>query len=113
MDQEKMAPWAYRKSDLPDNWPTGADGKPEPGALLAAAQSELGGGADVLISLLDGCGIPALKAGSQGRVILGFAGLGVDIYVPQSRFEEARSILSAPVEMPGSDPDSSQPNEFK
>lgn len=90
--------WSFRRSDLPESWPVGPDGAPEQAALVLAAQTELGGGADVLISMLAGCGIPAFKSGSLGKVIFGFAGRGVDLYVPQSRAEEARRILEDPAQ---------------
>lgn len=90
--------WGFRQSDLPEDWPTGPDGKPERAALALAAQSELGGGADVLVSMLYGCGIPAFKSGTLGKVIFGFAGQGVDIYVPQSLLEDAREILDNPAQ---------------
>ena len=86
--------WAFSSCNLQDRWPKDADGRPEQAARLTH-QSELDGMADLTISLLDSCGIPAFKEGSQGKVILGFAGLGVDIYVPASRLEEAQTLLAA------------------
>ncbi len=91
--------WGFRRGDLPEHWPTEPDGRPQQAALLIAAQSELGGGADVLLSMLSGCGIPAFKSGSLGKVIFGFAGRGVDIYVPQSMLEDAKAILVHPAQM--------------
>ena len=85
--------WAHSEN-IPADWPTGPDGRPEPAAALAV-QWELGSMADITLSFLAGCGIPAFKAGTQGKVILGFAGLGVDIFVPESRLEEARALLAA------------------
>lgn len=102
MDEYSKGTWSLGKNDLPDHWPKGPDGLPEHGAVLTRAQSELDGVADILISLLDSFGIPAIKAGVQGKVIMGFAGLGVDIYVPESRLEEARTLLeSQPAEDAG------------
>lgn len=45
--------------------------------------------------MLESFGIPAFKVGTQGKVLLGFAGLGVEIYVPASRLEEAQMLLAA------------------
>ena len=59
-------------------------------------QSELDANADITVSMLQGYGIPAFKDGTLGKVIFGFAGRGVDIYVPASRLEDARELLSAP-----------------
>lgn len=93
--------WGFRQSDLPEHWPLDPEGQPEPAALLTAARSELGGGADILLSMLSGCGIPAFKSGTLGKVIFGFAGQGVDIYVPQSLLEDAKAILEQPVQPDG------------
>ena len=86
--------WARSPHGLPEGWPLDGDGRPEEAARLTLC-SELDGLADILLSLLGSCGIPAFKSGSQGKVILGFAGLGVEIYVPASRLEEAQSLLTA------------------
>ena len=87
--------WAMADRSLLDRWPKGADGQPEKAEKLTW-QPELGGMADLLRSMLEGCGIPAFKVGTQGKVVLGFAGLGVEIYVPASRLEEATALLEAP-----------------
>ena len=87
--------WAMADRSLLDRWPKGADGQPEKAEKLTW-QPELGGMADILLSMLEGCGSPAFKVGTQGKVVLGFAGLGVEIYVPASRLEEATALLEAP-----------------
>ena len=87
--------WAMADRSLLDRWPKGADGQPEK-AVKLTWQPDLGGMADILLSMLEGCGIPAFKVGTQGKVVLGFAGLGVEIYVPASRLEEATALLEAP-----------------
>ena len=87
--------WAMADRSLLNRWPKGADGQPEKAEKLTG-QPELGGMADILVSMLEGCGIPAFRVGTQGKVVLGFAGLGVEIYVPASRLEEATALLEAP-----------------
>ena len=87
--------WAMADRSLLNRWPKGADGQPEKAEKLTW-QPELGRMADILLSMLEGCGIPAFKVGTQGKVVLGFAGLGVEIYVPASRLEEATALLEAP-----------------
>ena len=77
-----------------ERWPKDAEGQMEQAERLAL-QSELDSMADITISMLESFGIPAFKVGTQGKVLLGFAGLGVDIYVPASRLEEAQSLLTA------------------
>lgn len=51
------------------------------------------------LGMLEAYGIPALTAypndGVFGKVILGMSGAGVSIFVPQTMFEEAKSILEA------------------
>lgn len=92
MEEQNQERWALRHSDVPQDWPKNADGQPEQAAYLTL-ESELGGMADVTVSMLASCGIPAFKSGTQGKVILGFAGLGVELYVPISRLEEAKALL--------------------
>ena len=45
-------------------------------------------------------GIPCFKyyakEGGAGKLINGFSGYGADLYVPESRLQEARDILNAP-----------------
>ena len=92
--------WAMADRNLMDRWPKGDDGQLEKAEKLTW-QPELGGMADITLSMLEGCGIPAFKVGTQGKVVLGFAGLGVEIYVPASRLEEAKALLEAPEEPEG------------
>ena len=89
--------WAMVDRDLLDRWPRDDSGQPEKAEKLTW-QPELGGMADITLSMLEGCGIPAFKVGTQGKVVLGFAGLGVEIYVPASQLEEAKALLEAPEE---------------
>ena len=56
--------------------------------------------ADITLSLLEGCGIPAFKSGSLGKVLGGFASQGVEIWVPANRLEEAQALLESPAEPP-------------
>lgn len=86
--------WARADETLLARWPKMADGQPETAAKLTL-QSELDSIADITLSMLESYGIPAFKTGTQGRVLLGFAGLGVEIYVPASRLEEAQTLLTA------------------
>ena len=94
--------WARADRDLLDRWPKDEAGAPEPAAKLDI-QWELDSQADITVSFLESCGIPAFKAGTQGKVLMGFAGLGVDIYVPQSRLEEAQALLAADASEEASD----------
>ena len=92
--------WALSGRNLPEDWPKDEYGQPEQAEKLVL-QSELDGMADITLSMLGSYGVPAFKTGTQGKVLFGFAGLGVDIYVPASRLEEARALLAAPAADPG------------
>lgn len=96
MDEQSKDFWAMADRSILQRWPQTADGAPEE-AVRLTRQSELDSIADITLSLLEGCGIPAFKVGCQGKVILGFAGLGVEIYVPASRLEEAQRLLESDV----------------
>ena len=91
--------WSFGRKDQLKDWPRLPDGTLEPAARLAL-QSELDGIADITLSLLHNCGIPAFKEGYAGQVILGFTMQGVDICVPASRLEEAQALLAAPATCP-------------
>lgn len=87
--------WAMADRKLTEHWPKDASGQPEKAEKLIW-QPELDGMADITLSMLAGFGIPSFKVGTQGKVVLGFAGLGVEIYVPASRLAEAKALLEAP-----------------
>ena len=92
--------WAFGP-DGPQ-WPVDGSGQKEKAVRLmnsfdSAADS------DMTISLLAAYGIPCFKyydrEGGAGKVINGFSGFGVSLYVPASRLEEAQELLtSRPVE---------------
>ena len=86
--------WSLADHTWMERWPKDAEGQMEQAERLAL-QSELDSMADITISMLESFGIPAFKVGTQGKVLLGFAGLGVEIYVPASRLEEAQMLLAA------------------
>jgi len=56
--------------------------------------------ADVMISLLRSCDIPAFKRyggfQSAAKVYCGNSNTGVKVYVPSSKLEEATEIINAP-----------------
>jgi len=87
--------WARADRDLLAQWPKDASGEPER-AVSLGIQWEMDSRADITVSMLEGCGIPALKEGTLGKVLGGFAFQGVDILVPASRLEEAKALLDAP-----------------
>ena len=69
--------WARADRDLLDRWPKDEAGAPEPAAKLDI-QWELDSQADITVSFLESCGIPAFQNGSLGKVLGGFASQGVE-----------------------------------
>ena len=94
MDKQPPDFWAMEDRHLLERWPKTPDGQPQPAAKLAI-QWELDSMADITLSLLESCGIPAFKSGSLGKVLGGFASQGVEIWVPADRLEEAQALLDA------------------
>jgi len=93
-----------------DKWPRDAAGEPEePVFLEHITGTELD--VKMAVSLLVSFGIPVLykypNDGEFGKLLFGFAGPGVDVYVPASRLEDARGLLSA--EILEEDEEESQP----
>lgn len=90
--------------DLLHQWPTGPDGKLDPPALLKL-ESDFSGYRDICCSMLDSFGIPFLTQrpglGEISFIQGGFSPLGVEIFVPTSRLEEAEELLRTPVEHAG------------
>ena len=93
--------WA-RARNIPDTWPVDEQGNREEAEKLSV-QWELDSMADITLSLLESCGIPAFQNGSLGKVLGGFASQGVEIWVPASQLEEAQALLDAPAEIPEQD----------
>ena len=60
----------------------------------------------MLLEMLRAYDIPAMKKcehhGALGKVVLGFSGTGVSLYVPESMLEDARNLLE-PVDEAESD----------
>ena len=90
-------------SDLQERWPKTAAGEPEKAVFLCNCRApDLTD--EIMINMLEAYGIPCLRDypgnGSFGKVVLGMSGQGTDIYVPESKLEEARSLLAAEPEEP-------------
>ena len=89
--------WGFsRRGDKLAQWPKDASGVPEHAVFLTSCR-ETDSQADILTELLSSYGIPALRNydidGMFGKVVLGFSGYGVSLYVPESRLEEARDLI--------------------
>lgn len=97
-----MENWSFTGTPDVPAWPKDAAGQDEKAVLLKQTFDSVAD-ADTVISLLSAYGIPCFKyydrEGGAGKVISGFSGFGVSLYVPASRLEEAQELLTAqPVE---------------
>ena len=95
MDNSK---WAF-KPDGPA-WPTDERGEKVPARLLQHTLDNTAD-ADMIVSLLSAYGIPSFPyyegEGVAGKVISGFSGYGVSLYVPESMYEDAEALLHAEI----------------
>ena len=97
-----MENWSFTGTPDVPAWPKDAAGQDEKAVLLKQT-FDSAADADTIISLLSAYGAPCFKyydrEGGAGKVINGFSGFGVSLYVPASRLEEAQELLTAqPVE---------------
>ena len=88
-------------SDLMDRWPKAPSGEPEKAVFLCNCKA-LDYNDELRINMLEAYGIPCLRDypgdGSFGKVVLGMSGRGTDIYVPESKLEEAKNLLASEAE---------------
>lgn len=97
-----MENWSFTGHPDVPAWPKDEAGHDEKAVLLKQT-FDSAADADTVISLLSAYGVPCFKyydrEGGAGKVINGFSGFGVSLYVPASRLEEAQELLtSRPVE---------------
>jgi len=97
-----MKNWGYRKiGDSSENWPKDETGKAvEPSFLQHLTGSQLD--IQMGINLLSAYNIPVMTVypndGEFGKLIMGFSGTGVDVYVPATMLDEAKEIIAAKAE---------------
>lgn len=81
--------------NLPERWPRSADGEPERPALLCKCFST-DMEAELRINMLEAYSIPCLcnypGDGGFGKLIMGMSGNGVEIYVPESMYNDAVTL---------------------
>lgn len=87
-----------KRKKLKEIWPvTEAGQKVEPAYLTHTGGAPMD--AELILSLLEAYGIPAVcqypNDGAFGQLIIGVAGGGVDIFVPETMLEDAKNLLSA------------------
>ena len=94
-DESKLT-WGREPCDLAERWPRAEDGTPEQAAFLTSVV-EAGSQADLVVQMLRSYDIPVIKQydkdGTLGKVVLGFSGYGVSLYVPASMLEDAQNLL--------------------
>ena len=96
-----MKNWGMeRLGELSRRWPKDENGNEIPPAFFQhVGGSELD--VEMAANLLEAYGIPVLRKatldGDLGRVILGYSGPGVDLYVPETMLEDAQNIVSADI----------------
>jgi len=81
-------------------WPVNTEGEKERAVLLRHT-FDSPAEADMTISLLAAYGVPCFPyydgEGMTGKVISGFSGYGVSLYVPESMHDEAANLLKAEI----------------
>ncbi|MCR5173155.1 MAG: hypothetical protein K6C09_00790 [Oscillospiraceae bacterium] len=85
---------------LSKRWPKDENGVEIPPAFFQhVGGSELD--VEMAANLIEAYGIPVLRKpvldGDLGRVIIGYSGPGVDLYVPETMLEDAQNIVSADI----------------
>ncbi len=92
MDDSKIKWGRSQLGELYERWPKNGAGEPEKPVFLRRSlcvdmEDQL------LVNMLEAYGIPCLCVapgdGSFGRVVLGMSGCGMDIYVPESLYDDA------------------------
>lgn len=97
------AEWGRREAagSLLERWPKGADGQPERPVFLCH-RSCVDMDDKLTVGKLRAYGIPVLTQlpgdGQFGELVLGMAGLGVDLFVPESLGEDARELIKEETE---------------
>ena len=114
MDEAKLT-WGEAPRDTMERWPKLPDGTPERAVFLADT-FEADAQADMLVGMLRAYDIPAVKRyakdGTLGKVVLGFSGYGVALYVPESMLEDAKNLLTPVEDSPANAPTSEQSNHL-
>ena len=96
-----MGLWGFRKHDrISERWPKRENGDPVPPVFF---QHVAGTSLDVemVINLLEAYGLPVIKKysndGEFGELMVGFAGAGIDLMVPETMLEDAQNIVSGDI----------------
>lgn len=98
-----MKNWSFEKgARITEKWPKRADGEFYAPVFLA----HISGGpldTELTLNLLEAYGIPSVceypNDGTFGKIILGRAAAGMDVFVPENMIEDARNLISGDVEI--------------
>ena len=93
--------WSFGKNPAGPEWPKTETGDPVPPVFLTHQRAtDLEG--EIVLNLLTSADIPVVvqypNDGTFGRIILGFSGMGLDLYVPETLLEDAKAMLSGEFE---------------
>ena len=97
--KDRIMSWNLGSKKMPD-WPNDEGGNPVPPVFLIHVR---GGPLDMelTLNLLEAYGIPHVEKypndGLFGKLILGHAPLGMEVYVPETQLEDAQNILNADI----------------
>lgn len=87
-----MEKWGRSTGSVYDNWPKNENGEPEEAKFLLRCRSN-DMAPELKINMLAAYGIPCVCRypgdGGFGKVLMGMSGNGVDIFVPESMYEDA------------------------
>ncbi|MGN1002398.1 MAG: hypothetical protein ACI4PC_06465 [Oscillospiraceae bacterium] len=90
--------WGRRPGELYEKWPKNEAGEPVPPRFLIHCSS-LDMEDTMTVNMLESYGIPAVILhpgdGDFGKVLLGMSGTGSSIYVPETMYEDAKTIMEA------------------
>ena len=93
-----LSDWNFKRSKgFSDNWPLDENGDAEKPAFLTHINgSQLD--VSMVTGLLEAFGVPVFLTypndGKFGELMIGTAGPGVNVYVPEAQLEDAKAIIS-------------------
>ena len=85
------------RKPLDDRWPKEDEGNNQKAVFLChISANDLND--ELLANMLEAYGIPTVRKypgdGAFGKAILGMSGLGTDLYVPESMYEDAFNLIN-------------------